>query len=516
MKKQILMAASALILAAGIAGGMSSQEVQAASKKVAINKKNFPDQVFRELVKANYDKNKDKKLSSSEIKKAKKFGSYSCKTSVKIKSSKYGKYTKKYVKDIKNFKGIEKLTALQKFVANGTSVKTVKLKKNKNLTYLEMTDGKLQKLDLNSNKKLKYVYLEYNQLTSLKMNKCKKLRDVNLTGHMVKKLKIDRNKKTEVIGEEYYAPYKATKVKAAFNEINDGGMIDPSGNYCIYEWAADNSSCVKKTVNGSQINSTPIALDANTVNKTKAIQKITAQWQDAQGNFFFVADKDGDMVEQTVYYIYKINAQGAIESETKLNDQILVNKYDKHFSMKYLGQNNGVIILGVISKGNHSDGVVYFDTASMTATKQATCDFIPETADGDIIAGAKRYDSQVVVSKIANGTKEKLEDGKEIEVFKLGSGHKMDIPIRDEDEDWPYAMQIHNNYLYLISGQGFFKAKLTANKFTQLYGISKLSGMQDPTMKYKLTIKNEKEIYLLSNQTKDEKTTYSLQVGTIA
>ena len=98
MKKQFILAATALMMAVGIAGGV---EAQAASKTVAINKKNFPDLVFRELVRANYDKNKDKKLSASEIKRAKKFGSSSCKNTVKIKTSKYGKYTKKYIRDRK-------------------------------------------------------------------------------------------------------------------------------------------------------------------------------------------------------------------------------------------------------------------------------------------------------------------------------------------------------------------------------------------------------------------------------
>ena len=73
MKKQIVLAVTAMMLTAGIAAGANSMEAEAA-KKISISKKNFPDQVFRELVKSNYDKNKDKKLSSSEIKKAKKFG----------------------------------------------------------------------------------------------------------------------------------------------------------------------------------------------------------------------------------------------------------------------------------------------------------------------------------------------------------------------------------------------------------------------------------------------------------
>ena len=516
MKRQIIIAAVTLALTAGIAGG-SADPAQAASKDVKINKKNFPDQVFRELVKSNYDKNKNGKLSAGEIKKAKKFGTSSCKNSVKIKASKYGKYTKKYIKDIKNFKGVEKLTNLQKFVANETTVKTINLKKNKNLTYLEMTDGKLQKLDLNSNKKLKYVYLEYNQLTSLKMNKCKKLLDVDLTGHMVENLKIDRNKKTKVTGEDYFAPYQATTINESFGALNNGGMIDPAGNYCIYEWAADHSSCVKKTLSGAAMSSSLVVLDNDTITKTRAMQKITAQWQDAQGNFYFVADKDGDMVSQTVYYIYKINAQGAIDKEIKLNDQILVNNYDDHFSMNYLGQGNGEVILGIISKDTAWNGVVYFDTANMRATKQAICGFIPQTAEGDVVAGKANSSNDVVVSKMANGEKKELkDDGGEIDMYNLGSGHTIKIPLRSQYGTWPYAMQIQNNYLYLISGQGFFKAKLTANKFTQLYGISKFSGLQDENMNFTLTMKNEKEIYLVSDKTEDEKTTYTLQTGIIA
>lgn len=60
MKKQILFAATALMLTAGVVAGSNEAEAKA-PKKIAINKKNFPDQVFRELVKSNYDKNKDKK-----------------------------------------------------------------------------------------------------------------------------------------------------------------------------------------------------------------------------------------------------------------------------------------------------------------------------------------------------------------------------------------------------------------------------------------------------------------------
>lgn len=510
MKKQLVVAVTAMMLTAGLASVSNSTEAKAA-KTIAINKKNFPDQIFRELVKSNYDKNKDNKLSTGEIRKAKKFGTSSCKKTVKIKKSKYGKYEKKYIRDIKNFKGIEKLTSLQKFVANETTVKTINVKKNKNLTYLEMTDGSLQKLNLNSNSKLKYVYLAYNKLTSLKMNKCKKLLQVDLTGHMVKKLKINRNKKTKVYGEEYYTPYSATQIKETWGELNKGGQIDGDGSFCIYVWAADHSSCIRKTVNGTAMSSQPVALDAAAVTKAKGMQKITAQWKDAQGNFYFLADKDGDMVAKTVYYLYKVNAQGSIEAELNLKDQMISDMgYADRFSMDLLDQSSGTAILGIQSSA--SNGVIYVDLNRMAIVKQAACRFIPKTAEGDVIAGFSDYGSYVTVSKMVASKTETLENGAEIQRCELSDGHTMKVPRRDSWNDYPSAIQIRNNQLYLISGEGFFKAKLTANKFTQLYGISRLSGMQETDVDFALTVKNEKEIYLMAEKTEDEKTTNRLQV----
>ncbi len=510
MKKQIVTAMAVMTLAAGFAAGVNGNEAEAA-KKISINKKNFPDQIFREMVKANYDKNKDKKLSAGEIKKAKKFGTSSCKTVIKIKKSKYGKYEKKYVSDIKNFKGIEKLTNLQKFVANGTSVKTVNFKKNKNLTYLEMTDGNLTKLDLNKNKKLKYVYLEYNKLTTLKMNKCKKLLVVNLTGHMVKKVKIDRNKKTKVYGENYYTPYSATKVKGDFANLNQCGQIDGDGTFCVYEWSADHSSCVRKTVSGSTMLSQPVALDAGAVEKSKTMQKITAQWKDAQGNFYFLADKDGDMVAKTGYYLYKVNSQGKIESELNINEQktSILKTMDK-YNMYLLNQGDGTAVFGLTNSSQNA--VMQVDLSKMMVTGQAVCSFIPRSADGDVVIGADCTPAEkVYVSKMVFQKTEKLENGNEMRICELSDGHEIQIPLRHYGIDYPSDVRIYNNYVYVISGEGFFKAKLTANKFTQLYGVSKLSGMQDTQAEFTLSIKNEKEIYLMTEKKDEESVSYSLQ-----
>ena len=511
MKKQLVIAAAAVMLSAGIVAGGENTEVQAASKKIAINKKNFPDSVFRELVRVNYDKNKDKKLSKTEIKRAKKFGSSSCKNWVKIKPSQYAEYKRKYVKDIKNFKGIEKLTNLQKLVASGTSVKTINLKKNKNLTYLEMTDGKLQKLDLNSNKKLKYVYLQYNQLTSLKMNKCKKLLSVDLTGHMVKKLQIDRNKSTKVVGNTYYTPFSSKTVKASLGK-NDGGSLDANGNYCVYEWSEDGSSCVKKTWKGSTLETTKVNLGTVAMAKSRAAQKITAQWHDANGNFYFVADRDGTMVEKTNNCLYKVNSQGVLEKEILLNDQMIFEEsFMNYCNLYYMSQKDGVVALKFDSAG-YENGVLFFDMNSMKIIKQVECDFVPLAIEGDVVAGY--LGQEIVVSKIVAGTKKPLgEDGEnkgELEVVKMTSSHWMNIPKRDNYS--AYSIAIKNNYLYLISSKGFFRAKIGARTFTQLYGVSKISGLQDVNTFYTMTMRGEKEIYLMTSKDNVEGTQYGLQV----
>ena len=58
MKKQLVIAAAAVMLSAGMVAGAENTEVQAASKKISINKKNFPDSVFRELVRVKFETNK--------------------------------------------------------------------------------------------------------------------------------------------------------------------------------------------------------------------------------------------------------------------------------------------------------------------------------------------------------------------------------------------------------------------------------------------------------------------------
>ena len=126
--------------------------------------------------------------------------------------------------------------------------------------------------------------------------------------------------------------------------------------------------------------SQPVALDADAAAKAKGMQQITAQWKDAKGNFYFLADKDGDMVAKTAYYLVKVNAQGKIEAELAVNDQLIPNMtgIQEKYSMELLAVQNNTAVLSILTTGNN--GVVTVDLDKLTITKEAVCSFIPKTA----------------------------------------------------------------------------------------------------------------------------------------
>ncbi len=99
-------------------------------------------------------------------------------------------------------------------------------------------------------------------------------------------------------------------------------------------------------VNGAAMASQPVALtDADAAAKAKGMQQITAQWKDAKGNFYFLADKDGDMVAKTAYYLVKVNAQGKIEAELAVNDQLIPNMtgLQEKYSMELLAESRTIL-----------------------------------------------------------------------------------------------------------------------------------------------------------------------------
>ena len=521
MKRYLCIAmTAAMLMVPAVLGTATVPSLAAAKvKEVKINKKNFPDEVFRELVKANYDKNKDNKLSVKEIKKAKKFGTGSCKNTVMTKKSKYSKYQKKGISQIKSFKGIEKLVYLKSFVANETSVKSINVKKNPRLVYFEMECGQLKSLDLNKNTKLKYVYLKYNKLTSLKLNKCKKLVTLDVTGHMVKNLKIDRNKKTEVIGEDYYRPYTVSSVKMTENELTRS-TLDASGNYCVYEWAQDRSNCVKHIWDGTRMTDTTVLLDANAQGKAKAAQTITTQWEDASGNFYFVADVNGELANQSKVYIYKVNPQGNLQKEMLLNDQITLTDTSK-FDVIYLNQSGNSVQLAL--NGTYFSSLIEFDQEEMITKKQATYSGYEQVvaAEGDlfVLKDEYGYSGYIYVGKITDGEKKELPSGHILEVSQISTSTSVYVPASQETADAKNhsSVYIKKGTVYAVSGLGLFKLKITSKekKFQQIYTVSNFNHLYEDNVDFCLVMKSEKEISVFTRVESDDKTDYSFQVGTI-
>ncbi len=517
MNRKIILPLTILFLSIGIAGGEGITHADAATKKVAINKKNFPDQVFRELVRVNYDKNKDKKLSEKEIKKAKQFATSSCKTAVKIKPSKYAEYKKMRVYDIHNFKGIEKLTNLRKFVANYTDVETINLKKNKKLTYLEMEEGKLTTLNLNQNKKLKSVYLAYNRLTTLKINKCKKLLYVDVTGHMVTNLKIDRNKKTKVTGEKYYTPYTVTSVNETFSNPSNGGQMDGDGAFCVYEWADDLSSCVRKTMKSDNtgMDSTYVTLNDETITTIKSMQTVTAQWKDSQGNFYVLTDRYGNMADNSEYHLLKVDQSGALKANVNVT-QGFVAKYKSQYTMTLLSQTDSEVVFGIDSniywESQEQNGIVCMDLTTMTVTKQASCNFIPKSVDGDLVAGFNISKDEIVTSKIVEGTEEEAPNGEMVNQCQLSGKNTIYIKKRSGHAT---GITICDGNVYAITGEGFFQVNLKAGTLDKVYTISNFDGIQSDSVSFYLNMQSKDQIYLMLGEDTSDGKEYTLQIGSI-
>ena len=158
--KHIAQRTLALILALMMV--LSATTAFASGKTVAIDRKNFPDKVFRAYVSENFDSNKDGKLSSKEISKAK---------VISLLGDDVAK--------IGNLKGIEHFTALKELVASCTSVKTLDLRKNTALTILDASCcPNLKTLKITGLKKLKRVDVTSGKLASLDISGCTKLLSV--------------------------------------------------------------------------------------------------------------------------------------------------------------------------------------------------------------------------------------------------------------------------------------------------------------------------------------------------
>lgn len=130
-----------------------------ASTGTPIEKAYFPDTPFRSYVLKEIDKNKDRILSSAEIKETKK---------INVSGKK-----------IKDLKGIEKFTYLEELNASDNSIASVNLTKNTKLIYINVGKNKLKTLDLSKCTKMETIVCSNNALTKITMPAASNLKKLN-------------------------------------------------------------------------------------------------------------------------------------------------------------------------------------------------------------------------------------------------------------------------------------------------------------------------------------------------
>lgn len=131
----------ALLLALILPAGVS------AADDIAINAVNFPDEVFRAYVSANFDTNRDGTLSAAECEKV---------THVDVSG-----------KGITSLAGIEYFPQLVSLKCNGNSLTSLDVRSNPDLQHLECANNQLERLDVTKNPVLMELYCNSNPIGGL-------------------------------------------------------------------------------------------------------------------------------------------------------------------------------------------------------------------------------------------------------------------------------------------------------------------------------------------------------------
>ena len=167
MIKTLFMTGAAVAVTAFFAGAVS------AASDVAVNETNFPDQAFRAEVSLQYDKDKDGKLSSQEIKDV---------TVVNMKS-----------KNIYSLKGIKFFTEATQLDCSGNHIARLDLSKNTKLILAVCDKNGMTDLTIGRNDDLMWFSAKENQIGSIDTSGCPKLKMLALYSNPLKTLDISKN-----------------------------------------------------------------------------------------------------------------------------------------------------------------------------------------------------------------------------------------------------------------------------------------------------------------------------------
>ena len=143
---------------------------------ISINQEHFPDEVFRRYVRKHFDRDKDGKLSISEI---------SDTTEIEIH------YT-----NIRSLKGIEYFTYLQTFsCSRNDRLEELDVSQNKYLTKLWCSDTSIGELDVSKNVKLTKLSCDDTKIKELDVSRNTELIELSCEDTLIKKLDVSENKR---------------------------------------------------------------------------------------------------------------------------------------------------------------------------------------------------------------------------------------------------------------------------------------------------------------------------------
>lgn len=148
-------------------------QVTRAAEELAVNEVNFPDEVFRNYVSVNFDKDNSGGLSENEIAEA-----------VFINVSK---------KEVGSLKGVEHLTALISLSCTDNQLEELDVSHNTALEDLSCSNNQLEKLDVSQNTALISLYCKKNKLTSLKLDNNTALIYLDCADNQLQKLDLRTN-----------------------------------------------------------------------------------------------------------------------------------------------------------------------------------------------------------------------------------------------------------------------------------------------------------------------------------
>lgn len=346
---------------------------------VAVNSTNFPDAKFRQYVLDNIDTNKDKKLSTDEIKAAK-----------TIDVSGLG---------ISNLKGIEHFTYATDLFAANNKLKSVDITKNTKVAYLNLSNNSLTgTLNLSKCTNLHVVKYGSNKLTKVTMPAKKYLKSLDFVDASDNQFTTQANAGLNIGDTDYVKSLSEVNASnnaiTSFNCAGFQGILDLRNNK-ITSLKLENSK------EGSHVVS--LYLDGNTLSKTSSVD-FTPEWITTPQQFSCSANVSSK--------VKMLKATVSVTSATW--DQIIVNvgssSDDASYKLEKKTGNGAYETIKTWANGDLSDAEFGEDyTDNVISTGQSYTYRVTATAQvKDANKNLKSWSNSVTVTTKAVGTKPAL------------------------------------------------------------------------------------------------------------